>query len=41
MAGRRVFYGGSCRGGSQLIARRFGVWKDKKDVACYTLVRNL
>ena len=39
MAGRRPLSGGSC-GGGLLIARRFGVWKDKRDGACYMQVRN-
>jgi len=37
MATRRVFYDGNCKGVS-ILARRFGAWKDKKDVACFMQV---
>jgi len=41
MATRRVVYGGnSCSRGVVFIARTFGSWKKKRDVACYSLVRD-
>ncbi|KAG0624350.1 hypothetical protein M758_3G241600 [Ceratodon purpureus] len=34
MAGRRVFGGINCKGG-MLLARRFGVWKERRDGTCF------